>query len=234
MPRRQVKRGGRKFQPEKPLIYVFCEGESEQAYAKFLKEHFADVAVLKIPSKTGLFSKAKNDFDKEPKYRNYAEVTDEIWFFFDVEADDCGKWDERWKIIETLRGLREKPNVHVRLLMTTACIEYWLMLHYKMMIPTSLTTVEDKERMRHQLIEIVPNYQKGMKRRSVKSLRNILRLLSAAVGYWPRCWMMGSRAWMIRMNATAGCVSAEKLLRRYRKPSYFWRVSGNNALYMLQ
>ena len=30
-----------------------------------------------------------------------------------------------------------------------------------MMIPTSLTTVEDKERMRHQLIEIVPNYQKG-------------------------------------------------------------------------
>mgnify|MGYP005945686703 CR=1 FL=1 len=129
MPRRQVKRGGRKFQPEKPLIYVFCEGESEQAYAKFLKEHFADVAVLKIPSKTGLFSKAKNDFDKEPKYRNYAEVTDEIWFFFDVEADDCGKWDERWKIIETLRGLREKPNVHVRLLMTTACIEYWLMLH---------------------------------------------------------------------------------------------------------
>ena len=40
MPRRQVKRGGRKFQPEKPLIYVFCEGESEQAYAKFLKEHF--------------------------------------------------------------------------------------------------------------------------------------------------------------------------------------------------
>lgn len=32
MPRRQVKRGGRKFQPEKPLIYVFCEGESEQAY----------------------------------------------------------------------------------------------------------------------------------------------------------------------------------------------------------
>ena len=87
MPRRQVKRGGRKFQPEKPLIYVFCEGESEQAYAKFLKEHFADVAVLKIPSKTGLFSKAKNDFDKEPKYRNYAEVTDEIWFFFDVEAE---------------------------------------------------------------------------------------------------------------------------------------------------
>ena len=88
MSRRQVSHGSRKFRPEKPLIYVFCEGESEQAYAKFLKEHFADVAVLKIPSKIGLFSKAKSDFEKAPKYRNYAEVTDEIWFFFDVEADD--------------------------------------------------------------------------------------------------------------------------------------------------
>ena len=52
MPRRQVKRGGRKFQPEKPLIYVFCEGESEQAYAKFLKEHFADVAEVYPMSRT--------------------------------------------------------------------------------------------------------------------------------------------------------------------------------------
>ena len=161
MSRRQVSHGSRKFRPEKPLIYVFCEGESEQAYAKFLKEHLADVAVLKIPSKIGLFSKAKSDFEKAPKYRNYAEVTDEIWFFVDVEADDCGKWDERWKIIEMLRSLRKKPNVHVRLLMTTACIEYWLMLHYKMLVPTSLMSVEDKDRMRHQLMDIVPDYQKG-------------------------------------------------------------------------
>ena len=94
MPRRQVKRGGRKFQPEKPLIYVFCEGESEQAYAKFLKEHFADVAVLKIPSKTGLFSKAKNDFDKEPKYRNYAEVTDEIWVLAALLDDGLPSLDD--------------------------------------------------------------------------------------------------------------------------------------------
>ncbi len=161
MPRRQVKRGGRKFQPEKPLIYVFCEGRERASLCKIPERTFCRCRRAQNSLKNRTFSKAKNDFDKEPKYRNYAEVTDEIWFFFDVEADDCGKWDERWKIIETLRGLREKPNVHVRLLMTTACIEYWLMLHYKMMIPTSLTTVEDKERMRHQLIEIVPNYQKG-------------------------------------------------------------------------
>ncbi len=110
MSRRKKSHGSRKFRPEKPLIYVFCEGESEQAYAKFLKERFADVAVLKIPSKIGLFPEAKRDFEKAPKYCNYAEVTDEIWFFFDVEAYDFEKWDGRWKIIEELRDLRKKAK----------------------------------------------------------------------------------------------------------------------------
>ena len=138
------------------------------------------------------------------------------------------------EIIETLRGLREKPNVHVRLLMTTACIEYWLMLHYKMMIPTSLTTVEDKERMRHQLIEIVPNYQREMKRRSVKSLTE-----------YPKAVERGGRVLAALLDdglpslddtdeRNRWLCQCGKLLRRYRKPSYFWRVSGNNALYMLQ
>lgn len=29
----------------KPLIYIFCEGESEVEYAKCLKEKYSDVAV---------------------------------------------------------------------------------------------------------------------------------------------------------------------------------------------
>lgn len=35
----------RRFKKIKPLIYVFCEGESEQAYTDFLKKKFQDVAV---------------------------------------------------------------------------------------------------------------------------------------------------------------------------------------------
>ena len=30
---------GRKLKRAKPLIYVFCEGESEQAYADFLRRN---------------------------------------------------------------------------------------------------------------------------------------------------------------------------------------------------
>lgn len=64
----------------KPLIYVFCEGESEIEYTKYLKEKFEDVAVIQKPVK-GLFEVADKKFKKDAKYRNNAEVTDEIWFF---------------------------------------------------------------------------------------------------------------------------------------------------------
>lgn len=50
----------------KPLIYVFCEGESEIEYVNFLKEKYEDVAVIQKPVK-GLFSTADKKFKKEAK-----------------------------------------------------------------------------------------------------------------------------------------------------------------------
>ena len=87
-------------------------------------------------------------------------MTDEIWFFFDVETKDVQKWDSRLKIIKRLRSLRKKPGIKVRLLMTTGCVEYWFMLHYKMFTPP-IQTVAEKERIIAELIEKVPDYQKG-------------------------------------------------------------------------
>ena len=57
----------RQTRKTKPLIYVFCEGESEQAYTKFLKERFSDAAVIKCVPQTGLFQEAKDKFYKEPR-----------------------------------------------------------------------------------------------------------------------------------------------------------------------
>lgn len=82
----------------KPLIYVFCEGESEIEYVNFLKEKYEDVAVIQKPIK-GLFSTANKKFKKEAKYRNNAEVTDEIWFFFDVDDGQTGSWDKKPLVI---------------------------------------------------------------------------------------------------------------------------------------
>lgn len=144
----------------KPYIVVFCEGESEQAYTDFLKKEFKDIASIKRPSATGLFEEADGKFKKDKAYRDYVEVTDEIWFFFDVETKDIGLWDARMKIIKRLRALRKKPGIKVRLLMTTGCIEYWLMLHYEMYTPP-IQTVAEKQRVIERLLSKEPNYQKG-------------------------------------------------------------------------
>lgn len=161
----------RQLKQKKPYIVVFCEGESEQAYIDFLKQEFKDVASIKRPSSPGLFEEADNKFKKEKVYRDYAEVTDEIWFFFDVETKDVQKWDSRLKIIKRLRSLRKKPNIKVRLLMTTGCVEYWLMLHYKMFTPP-LQTVAEKDRVIAELINKVPDYQKGDMQSTSKIARN--------------------------------------------------------------
>lgn len=150
----------RKLKNTKPLIYVFCEGESEQAYTDFLKKEFADVALIKRPGTTGIFEEAAAKFSKDAKYRDSAEVTDEIWFFFDVEQTDISKWDSRNKIMKSLRKLRKDPNIRIRLLMTTACIEYWFMLHYQYYVP-NLATVADKAHVMANLLKKEPLYQKG-------------------------------------------------------------------------
>ena len=150
----------RKLKKSKVSICVFCEGESEQAYTDFLKSKFQDAAVFKRPSSTGLFDEADNRFKKDPKYRDYADVIDEIWFFFDVEEKDIDNRGKRLEIIKRLRRLRKKPQIRVRLLMTTGCIEYWLMLHYRLFAPPVLT-VPEKEQMLRQVIKEEPTYKKG-------------------------------------------------------------------------
>lgn len=144
----------------KAIIRVFCEGETEQAYTEFLKRRFADVAVIKYPKETGLFDEAENRFAKDPQYRDNAEVIDEVWFFFDVETKDVGLWDHRLKIIKKLRKMRRDPNIKVRLLMTTGCIEYWLMLHYKKYAPP-LQTEAEKARVINEVTEKESTYKKG-------------------------------------------------------------------------
>ena len=150
----------RSTKPAKPYIVVFCEGESEQAYTDFLRKEFKDVASIHRPKATGLFDVADSKYKKDTKYRDYAEVTDEVWFFFDVEEKDIDNWSKRLEIIKRLRHLRKKPQIRIRLLMTTGCIEYWLMLHYRLFAPPVLT-VPEKEQMLRQVIKEEPTYKKG-------------------------------------------------------------------------
>ena len=155
----------------KSIIRVFCEGESEQAYIEFLKQRFSNVAVINYPKETGLFDRAKDRFEKDPLYREYKDVIDEVWFFFDVETKDVNKWDSRYKIIKNLRRMRKNGNIRVRLLMTTGCIEYWLMLHRRFYVP-SLQTVADKEKVISDIKSEEPMYEKGNKEITARIARD--------------------------------------------------------------
>ena len=97
----------------KAVIRVFCEGESEQAYIDFLKMQFQDVAAIKYPRGTGLFETAKDKFSKDPKYKDYTNEIDEVWFFFDVELKDKAKWTKRHEIMQYISKLRKKPNIKI-------------------------------------------------------------------------------------------------------------------------
>lgn len=152
----------RKVRKAKPFIRVFWEGESEQVYAEFLKKQFEDIAVIKPSKQKGIFEVADALYDKDRNYKEEAEVTDEIWFFFDVEQSDVGKWDSRYQIIKRLRRLKKKNGVRVRLLMTTACIEYWLLLHYKNCAPP-IGSPAQKQSILNEVKIREPNYAKGDK-----------------------------------------------------------------------
>ena len=82
------------------------------------------------------------------------------WFFFDVEKDEKDKWDSCFQIIRKLRKLRKKPEIRIRLLMTTARIEYWLMLHYKKYAP-DIESPADKQRVLREVKSRVKTYEKG-------------------------------------------------------------------------
>jgi hypothetical protein len=142
------------------LIYVFCEGESEAAYLEFLNDKFSDVAIFKRVINTNLFKTAQGYAKNDTKFRNNIDEIDEIWFFFDVEEKDISQWNQRYNIIKKLRRLKNKPNIKVRLLMTTGCIEYWLMLHYRKYCPP-LQTKADKDRVLNDLKKKEPSYTKG-------------------------------------------------------------------------
>ena len=112
------------------------------------------------PKGTGLFDEAWDKFRKDKKYKDALEVIDEIWFFYDVEKEDVPKCENRLDIIRRLRRLRKNPNIRVRLLMTTACVEYWLLLHYQYAKP-AMVTPADKDRMLDFVKSVAQDYEKG-------------------------------------------------------------------------
>lgn len=157
MARKRVQR-----QPKK-LIAVFWEGQTEKMYIEsFCKEKFQDKAIFLVNTKKGLFDIAENCLKNNANFSKYQNEIDEIWFFFDTEKVDQSKWNDYYKVIKKLMGSKNHQK-NIRLLMTTSCIEYFFLLHYKKTSP-QIRTKSDKDAIIKQLSDCLgAEYQKANK-----------------------------------------------------------------------
>lgn len=145
----------------KKAIYVFWEGESEEAYSKYLKNTFGDCAVIKCHRESGTFTTAKSCYRNDQRFKNNIDEYDELWFFFDTEIEKGNQWDENMKCLKDIIKSRSRKNpIKIRLLMTTCCLEYWLLLHYEK-TARAIATPADKERILLELKKKEPSYKKG-------------------------------------------------------------------------
>lgn len=152
-------RAVRKLSPKK-AIYVFWEGESEEAYMKYIRREFTSKAVLALHREKGLFATAGAFYRGNQRFRSDLPELDEIWFFFDTEIEKGSSWDDNMRFLEGILRARKQNPIKIRLLMTTCCVEYWFLLHYKKQAP-SLALPAGKEKMLKELQKFVPAYQKG-------------------------------------------------------------------------
>ena len=150
----------RKCKDPKNLIYVFCEGQSEILYIEYFKTTFNNVIILK--PEQGMIPEAKIQFEKDPEHMNSLSEINEIWFFFDTENYDKAHWNDWLNIIKTFNKSRKTNHIKIRLLMTTSCIEYWFLLHYKKTAP-QIQSKADKDHIFDILSTFVSNYSKTNK-----------------------------------------------------------------------
>lgn len=98
----------------KPIFFVFCEGETEIAYVKFLRSLYrSPIQVIPKKGKSNIteafIERSKNDYVRT--------VQDKVFLMYDLDVD--GMLDHLLKI----------PNVE--LLVSNPCIELWFLLHYQ-------------------------------------------------------------------------------------------------------
>ena len=144
----------------KKAIYVFWEGESEEAYSKSLKRMFANQAVIKPHREKGTFETARSFYRGNRAFQNDLPEYDELWFFFDTEISKADQWERNMKALKEIIASRRKNPIKIRLLMSTGRVEYWFLLHYERVRP-AIASPAEKERMLKNVQEYVPSYVKG-------------------------------------------------------------------------
>lgn len=98
----------------KPNFFVFCEGETEVAYVKFLRSIYR-VPIQIIPKKSD--SNISNKYIDNCKKEYVTTKSDRTFLMFDLDVDG---------MCEHLQKIKNAV-----LLVSNPCIELWFLLHYE-------------------------------------------------------------------------------------------------------
>ena len=97
----------------KPNFFVFCEGETEMAYVKFLRSLYR--APIQVIPKKGK-SNISKDYIEKSKNEYVQTEQDRVFLMYDLDVEGM------------LEQLQKIPNTE--LLVSNPCIELWFLLHY--------------------------------------------------------------------------------------------------------
>ncbi len=100
-----------------PIYWVFCEGQTESNYIKFLRQQYRySMKIITHESGMEISEKYIKNHIKKKKI-DYNPDIDKIFLFYDLDRDDIRK--ELGKIRNVI------------LLVSNPCIELWFLLHYE-------------------------------------------------------------------------------------------------------
>ena len=98
----------------KPNFFVFCEGETEIAYVKFLRSLYR--APIQVIPKKGK-SNISEEYIECSKNEYVRTEQDKVFLMYDLDVDGI------------LEQLQKIPNAE--LLVSNPCVELWFLLHYQ-------------------------------------------------------------------------------------------------------
>ena len=124
----------------KPIFFVFCEGETEMEYVRFLKSLYR--APIQVIIKKGK-SNISEDVIEHSKREYVTTGKDKVFLMYDLDVDGM------------IEHLQKIPNTE--LLVSNPCIELWFILHYQEQ-KTAIST----ERCIQLMQKVSKEYKKGI------------------------------------------------------------------------
>ena len=132
----------------KPNFFVFCEGETEIAYVKFLRSLYR--APIQVIPKKGKSNISEDDIERSKN--DYVRTSqDKVFLMYDLDVDG---------ILEHLQKIAD-----AELLVSNPCIELWFLLHYQ-----EQKSAISSEKCIQKLQKVSKKYKKGQLSEEVKNV----------------------------------------------------------------